>query len=641
MDFFARQEHAKKKTRLLVVYLLVAVVCIVIAMNAIAYIYMVVIKNQSYYLSEWLVQPKSLVVTFSTIFIITMISFIQWRLLREGGSALALHMGATQVLVDTADTDERRLLNVVEEMAIASGIAMPNVYVMERESGINAFVAGINQSDAVLVVTQGALQALTRQELQGVIGHEFSHIFHSDMQINLQLISLLAGILFLSDAGRFLLDTGNNRHYSFHSRHDDTLNPLGLLLPVGVVLFIVGSVGLFFARLIKSSISRQREYLADAAAVQYTRDNQGLASALYKISAFSEGSTLTAQYAEEASHMCFSEPVSMFSGFLSGLLSTHPPVEKRIKAICPGWIPGRAPRISKVIQKQSTSQQPMLIPDSVLGLTGNQKSKHHLTQSVGQPTLQHLHEAQRIIQSIPESLRLPSAADDSKTHAIQLVFALLLSDDNQQIDQGISLIGQHYSLGFAQRMRDLTEQIQEKPRKLRLTIFDLAIPALRSLSHSERKTLFKVLRQLIQLDRKISRFEYVLYWLLKKHLYGQSRYVKASINNLKHVANEVTIVIAMMIEASGNNEKSRRKIFRTTMAQLGLSQMLMPVTEFDADTIHQAVMMLAQLNPIPKQSLLYALEDCVTEDKIVAPEEAELLRAIAELMDCPMPPIIV
>jgi Zn-dependent protease with chaperone function len=141
MDFFARQEHAKKKTRLLVVYLLIAVVCIVIAMNAIAYIYMVVIKNQSYHLTEWLVQPKSLVVTFATIFIISIISFIQWRLLREGGNALALHMGATQVLVDTADTDERRLLNVVEEMAIASGIAMPNVYVMEHEPGINAFVA--------------------------------------------------------------------------------------------------------------------------------------------------------------------------------------------------------------------------------------------------------------------------------------------------------------------------------------------------------------------------------------------------------------------------------------------------------------------------------------------------------------------
>lgn len=194
MDFFARQEHAKKKTRLLVVYLLIAVVCIVIAMNAIAYIYMVAVKNQSYLLSEWLVQPKSLVVTFATIFIISIISFIQWRLLREGGNALALHMGATHVLMGTADTDERRLLNVIEEMAIASGIAMPNVYVMEHESGINAFVAGITQSDAVLVVTQGALQELTRPELQGVIGHEFSHIFHSDMRINLQLISLLAGI---------------------------------------------------------------------------------------------------------------------------------------------------------------------------------------------------------------------------------------------------------------------------------------------------------------------------------------------------------------------------------------------------------------------------------------------------------------
>jgi Zn-dependent protease with chaperone function/uncharacterized tellurite resistance protein B-like protein len=640
MDFFARQEHAKKKTRLLVVYLLFSVVCIVIAMNAIAYLYMVAIKNQSYHLNEWLVQPKSLVVTFATIFIISIISFIQWRLLREGGNALALHMGATQVLVDTADTGERRLLNVVEEMAIASGIAMPNVYVMEHESGINAFVAGITQSDAVLVVTQGALRELTRQELQGVVGHEFSHIFHSDMRINLQLISLLAGILFLSDAGRFLLDSGNNRHCSFHSRHDDNANPLGLLFPVGVVLFIVGSIGLFFARLIKSSISRQREYLADAAAVQYTRDNQGLASALYKISEFSEGSTLTTQYAEEASHMCFSEPVSMFSGFLSGLLSTHPPVEKRIKAICPGWIPGRAPRISKVIRKQPDSQQSMFIPELVLGLTGNPKSKHYLTQNIGQPTSQHLTEAQRIIQGIPEALRLSSATNDTNTHSIQLVFALLISDDLQQIEQALIILERNYGVAFGQRVRELADLIRYQPRKSRLAIFDLAIPALRKLSRQQRKILFDALRQVIHLDSKISRFEYVLYWLLKKHLYGPGKTGKTSINSLKTVPKQVAIIIAMMIDASGNDTQSRRKVFGLIMDSIGLPTMDMPTTGFDTDAIHTSLMTLARLNPIPKKSLLCALEDCITEDKIIEPEEAELLRAIAALMGCPIPPLV-
>ncbi|MEE9411431.1 MAG: M48 family metallopeptidase [Methylococcales bacterium] len=641
MNFFARQEHAKKKTRLLVLYLIVAVLCIVITLNALVYLYMVGIQNHSYSLSEWLVEPKSLLVTGVTIFTITIISFTQWRLLREGGDALALRMGATPVGLDTSDSRERQLLNVVEEMAIASGIAMPTVYVMERERGINAFVAGLNQSDAILVVTHGAIRELTRQELQGVIGHEFSHIFHADMGINLKLISLLAGILFLSEAGRFVLSSTFDSQYSYTSRrHRGNGNPFVFLLPMGIVLFAVGSIGLFFARIIKSSISRQREYLADAAAVQYTRDNQGLASALYKISDFSDGSTLHSPYAEEASHMCFSESVSMFSGFLSGLLSTHPPIDQRIKAICPGWNPGRVPRVNRAGRHQTPTQHSNAVPDSVMALTGNNQTRLHLTQTIGQPTAQHLQEAQRIIQSIPASLRITAATADTKAHSFQLVIALLVADDGQQTNQALENIKPVYGSDFSQSVRELAAQIQQQPRKQRLAIFDLAIPALKGITRPERKTLFEVLRKIIQLDHTVSRFEYTLYWLLKKHLYGQTKQAKLSTNSLKIVPNEVAIVIAMMIEASGENEASRRKAFSFIMTNLGLSQMLMPVTEFDADVIHKAVMVLAQLNPIPKQSLLYALEDCVTEDKIVAPEEAELLRTIAELMDCPIPPLL-
>jgi Zn-dependent protease with chaperone function/uncharacterized tellurite resistance protein B-like protein len=640
MDFFARQEQAKKKTRYLVFYLIIAVLCIVIAINAIMYAYMVIMHNESYRLSQWIVQPKSLTVTIATIFTITAISFIQWRLLREGGDALALRMGATPVLLDTKDSNERQLLNVVEEMSIASGIAMPNLYVMERERGINAFVAGLNQSDAVLVVTNGAMRELTRQELQGVIGHEFSHIFNSDMRINLQLISLLAGILFLSEAGRFVLSSAYDDGYTSDSRNQGSANPFIFLLPMAIVLFVVGSVGLFFARLIKSSISRQREYLADAAAVQYTRNNQGLASALFKISQFSEGSTLHTHHAEEASHMCFSEPVSMFSGFLNGLLSTHPPVEKRIKAICPGWKPGRVPRISTVVRNQTPNQHTNLLPDSIMALVENNQTKRYLTQTIGQATAQHLQEAHRIIEDIPATLRITAKTTDAKAHSIQLIIALLLTDDGQQTSQALASIKRIYGAAFSQSVHKLAVQIQLQPRKQRLAIFDLAIPALKRITRAERKILFEALQQIIQLDQTVSRFEYTLYWLLKKHLYGQTKQAKPSINSLKTVPNEVAIVVAMMIEASGQDETSRRKIFRFIMANIGLSQMLMPVTEFDADIIHKAVLMLAQLNPIPKQALLYALEDCVTEDKVVAPEEAELLRTIAELMDCPIPPLL-
>jgi Zn-dependent protease with chaperone function/uncharacterized tellurite resistance protein B-like protein len=607
-------------------------------MNAIAYAYVVGIQHHSYRLSEWLVQPKSLMVTGITVFIITAISFIQWRLLREGGDALALRMEASLVLMDTLDSAERQLLNVVEEMAIASGLAMPNVYVMERERGINAFVAGLNQSDAVLVVTHGALRELTRQELQGVIGHEFSHIFHSDMGINLNLISLLAGILFLSEAGRFVLSSSFDNDYS-NPGSKGSGSPIIFLLPMGIVFFIVGSVGLFFARLIKSSICRQREYLADAAAVQYTRDNQGLASALYKISTLSDGSTLHSRFAEEASHMCFSESVSMFSGFLNGLLSTHPPINQRIKAICPSWIPGRDPKVSNT-RKQHHSQQQTSLVSPVMAFAATQHNKHHLTQSIGQPTSKHLQEAQRIIEAIPASLRLAATNGDIKAHATQLVFALLLTDDGQLIDQAHAVIEQYYGLAARQQVKVLMEEIQQQPRQLRLAIFDLTVPALKQLTRTERKTLFEVLRHIIQLDSRISRFEYMLYWLLKKHLYGQAKRSKGSISNLKSVPNQVAIIVSMMIDTSSNDTKSRQQRFNMIMSSVGMPKMLIPATQFDANIIHKAVTTLTQLAPIPKKSLICALEDCITEDKRVEPEEAECLRVIAELMECPIPPIV-
>ncbi|HFD13320.1 MAG TPA: peptidase M48 Ste24p [Crenotrichaceae bacterium] len=639
MDFFTRQLHAKRKTRMLVIYLVIAVLCIIGSINALVYCYVHFIQHQTYSLSEWIVQPKSLAIALMTVLTITIISFVQWLILGEGGDALALRMGATLVQLDTSDRRERQLLNVVEEMAIASGIAMPNVYVMSQERGINAFVAGLNQSDAILVVTDGAIRELNRQELQGVIGHEFSHIFNSDMRINLQLISLLAGILFLSEAGRFILSSLNDDNDDSGYRHEGSGSPLVFLLPMGVILFAVGSVGLFFARLIKSSISRQREYLADAAAVQYTRDNQGLASALYKISELSEGSSLHTVYAEEASHMCFSEPVSMFSGSLSRLLSTHPSVEQRIKAICPGWTPGNIPRMIKLSNRQARLHS-ATVPESVMALSEQNQNHHRFTNTIGQPTSRHVQEAQQIIEGIPDRLKIDAKTADAKRHSMQLLFALLLADNNQPVQQALVRISQHYGQAFSQQIAGLTAQVQQQPRKQRLAIFDLAIPALRQMNRTQRKTFFEVLRTIISLDHTVSRFEYTLYWLLKKHMYGSIHRQPQSIHRLKDVQNQVAIVTAMMIEASGKDESSRRKLFKTIMTTLGLPQMLMPIAEFDASIIHQSVMELAQLSPIPKQSLLCALEDCVTEDNKIEPEEAELLRTIAALMDCPLPPIL-
>ena len=621
--------------------MIIAVLSIVAANNALFYVCVHVFQKQSFTLIEWLSQPKSMIVSLGTVVIITVISALQWKLLREGGDALAKQMGATVMLLHTAERNERRLLNIVEEMAIASGVSMPSVYIMKNEPGINAFVAGLDQTDAVLVVTQGAVEQLTRQELQGVIGHEFSHIFNADLRINLQLISLLSGILFLSDAGRFILSHFRDSDYRSGHHGQESANPFVFLLPMAFILFIVGSVGLFFARLIKSSISRQREYLADASAVQYTRDNMGLASALYKINSFKEGSYLNSAYAEEASHMCFSEPVYLFSKHLGGLLSTHPSIDQRIQAICPNW---SYATMQAAIRHQSVSQSQTqgtasYVPDGVLSAVKHTSMKHPMAATIGQPDVSHTIEAKQLIHAIPDSLRM-NLHIDSKVQAQAIVLGLLITDNTQLSQSCFAVIQDQFGTDFRKKVAGLVELISDQPRKFRLVIFELLLPALKTMNRAERKRLFNVLREIIQLDRQVSQFEFSLYWLLKKQLYGIRQHKQPSIHSLKSVDNEVAILVATMIAVSGKSEDYRRKVFKTIMSGLGFSNMLMPVAAFESAVIHTAITELAKLSPIPKQSLLYALEDCITEDGQIDCEEAELYRAIAALLDCPVPPIL-
>ena len=243
--------------------------------------------------------------------------------LAQGGSSVATMLGGRLVAPTTTDPDERKLRNVVEEMAIAAGVPVPQVYLLPEEQGINAFAAGHSTSDAVVAVTAGAVRLLTRDELQGVIGHEFSHILNGDMRLNLRLMGIVFGILCLAVIGRVLLYT--------RSRSSKDKNPLPLL---GLALIVIGWIGVFFGRLIQAAVSRQREFLADASSVQFTRNPAGLAARSRKIGGLSFGSKLEAAHAEEASHMFFGNGMS--ESFFH-LMETHPPLAERIRAIDPSF----------------------------------------------------------------------------------------------------------------------------------------------------------------------------------------------------------------------------------------------------------------------------------------------------------------
>jgi Zn-dependent protease with chaperone function len=208
-------------------------------------------------------------------------------------------------------------------MAIAAGMPVPPVYLI-RENSINAFAAGFGIHDAVIGINQGTIDLLNRQELQGVVAHEFSHILNGDMRINLRIIALLNGILILGIIG------GGLMRGSMFSRSRDR----GALIALGIGLLVIGYGGTFFGQLIKAAVSRQREYLADASAVQFTRSTQGIANALKKIGAHSTGSRIESPQADENSHLFFGAIRSF-----SSMMATHPPLEARIKALDPNWVP--------------------------------------------------------------------------------------------------------------------------------------------------------------------------------------------------------------------------------------------------------------------------------------------------------------
>jgi len=358
MNFFQQQDHARRQTRTLVLLFALAVIAIVIAVNAaLALIWS---WTQTGYVLGIRDYPRGffLTNTLVTLGLIAGGTLIEMFNLRDGGDAVARMAGGRLVPPSSTDLDERRLLNVVEEMALAAGIACPKVYLLDRETAINAFAAGYNQDEAVVAVTQGTLRRLTRDELQGVVAHEFSHILNGDMRLNIRLIGLLFGIQMLNSFGHHLIDFGS-RTGSARDRNDKGGSARLALFATGVALVVIGAIGVFFGRLIKAAVSRQREFLADASAVQFTRNPDGIGNALRKIGGLSRsmelGSRIAHPNAEQLSHLFLGAPKQSLT---SGMFCTHPPIEERLRRIF-----GRAVDLLDAPEMQVAAPQVEMLPD--------------------------------------------------------------------------------------------------------------------------------------------------------------------------------------------------------------------------------------------------------------------------------------
>ena len=610
MDFFDKQERAQSRTKWLIAYFLLAVAGIILALHVV----LALVFGFSLADSELL-----LMVSGGVIVLVAIGSAAKMAELSKGGRAVAAMLGGAPVDMNSADPAEQRLLNVVEEMAIASGVPVPEIYVLE-DSSINAFAAGHGPGDTAIGVTRGCIERLSRDELQGVIAHEFSHILHGDMRLNIRLIGVLNGILLLALIGGFLLRMGACSSRSDSSDARGKLAGFFVFMASGLALYLVGWIGVFFGKLIKAAVSRQREFLADAASVQYTRNPDGLAGALAKIAKFS--SRLESPRAEEASHMFFGNGIG---DSWMALLATHPSIEERIDQISPGFDIAAAKARAPVV--------PLKEPSGTR--VGGRLAEALLP---GQPRVA---EAAALLAGLPD---FSKSACRELHGACALVYSLLLSDDPAMQEQQLSLVQADDAMR-GEILRHFSRRAELNSAQ-RLGLVDISIPTLRHLSREQYAVFRENVKKLVEADGEIQLFEYTLQKILVRHLdlyFSNSTGGGVQFRSLIPLLPEAGVVLSALATMDPGSAEQRDAAFRAGVAELLVKPAAFPLErreEIDLQAFDQALDKLALAAPDVKRTLLTACGAVAMEDGNVNDPQVEFLRAISDTLDCPVPPFV-
>ncbi len=613
MDFFAHQDRARRNTSLLVLLYALAVTGIIASVYLVVRLIFGGMEDADGAVATGLWDAGQFaMVSVAVLALVLTGSLFKTLQLSGGGATVARSLGGRPIAPDTRDADERRLLNVVEEMALAAGIAVPQVYLLDDEPGINAFAAGFTTRDAVIGVTRGCVQQLTRDELQGVIAHEFSHIVNGDMRLNIRLMGILFGILMLAIVGRILLRTaymGGGRSRG----NKKGGNPLPFL---GIALIIIGYIGVFFANLIKSAISRQREYLSDASAVQFTRNPSGIAGALKKIGGLGAGAKVANAHASEASHLFFG-PVGGFN--LGSMLSTHPPLAERIKRLDPAF----NPEIARLMNAPADSRAAAA---GAAGFAGGNAG----TANIGA--------AATTLRNLPETL-LKEAHDPVGARVI--IYALLWSDDRdvQRTQQRAIDSGDPQAVS---RLATIRTSLAALPPASRLPLAELAVPAMRLMPREQYSRFRQTLQALIEADSEIDLFEFALSRMIMRHVetaFSLPDKAPVRYRKLDAVLPACRTVLAGLAAWGTRDKAAMQQAYETGLGALG-----QPASRLDADAvslqgISDALAVLASASPTLKRTVMEACTACVRADGTIATAEAELLRAVADAMDIPMPPL--
>jgi Zn-dependent protease with chaperone function len=578
------------------------------------------------------------VVCVGTLAVIGLASLYKWSEFSGGGSAVAESVGGRRVDPHTADPKEHQLLNVVEEMAIASGLPVPAVYIMDDEPAINSFAAGLTSNDAVVTLTKGALDKLSRDELQGVVAHEFSHILNGDMRMNVRVSAIIFGILVIGLAGRATL--WGMRYGRFGSSREKGGGGAIVVLAIGLALLVVGYVGYFFGRLIQASLSRQREFLADASAVQFTRNPGGVTGALKKIGGYAIGSTLETHKAAEISHFFFAQ------GFVSnfgGLWATHPPLPVRIRAIEPAF-DGKffEPKEVVDVAKEPWSKVPhMPAPAPAPSPQAAAAFGMAMTMAAGTLSAEGGAAAQALLAEIPASIR---AAARSPHDAQILVFGLLLDDDPAVREKQLASVAASEGSEVLRSLQQMDPALRQLKPAHKLPVLQLALPSLKALEPTALGTFAGTLDDLVQADGRVTTFEFALQRLVLRAL-AINRAPSAPVTQIysfQAVTTEISVVLSAMAHASSADAVEAARAFAEGAAQLKLVDgMISLLSEADSGLVQldAALDKLAGASGPIKQRVLMAAAHVVSADGVLLTQEAELLRAVAASLDVPVPPM--
>ncbi|MEM1188891.1 MAG: M48 family metallopeptidase [Pseudomonadota bacterium] len=634
MDFFAEQDRARRNLRRLIVLFTLAVLLLIVLVNAILSAFLWFGGDYNVYaggsgLEGYLRQfswDQFLGVGAAVAATVGLVSLVRWIQLSSGGKYVAEAMGGRRVLPQTDDRFEKRGLNIVQEMALAANMPVPDLYVLPAERGINAFAAGITTADAVVAVTRGTLLQLSRAELQGVIGHEFSHILNGDMRLGIRLAALVKGITFIGDVGHFLLRAGAYG-VGLGRRRDERNAALPI---VGLALLIVGWLGALAAGFIKAAISRQKEYLADASAVQFTRDNSGIANALKVIGGFVPGSLVHAARAGELGHLFFGEVRhSLWDGF-----ATHPPLERRIRRLEPSWD-------GEFISRREVREVP-LTPANVEAGVGRAAlvaaaAAAALDNTAEKPldTVADGEFENPVDEDLPPTLR---AAIREPLGAMAAALGLLISRNPQQRDAALAAVREHGARGEADAVVELLPALAELTPGQRFPLIARAMPALRAMSTPQYRQFKSTLLAVVRADRQTDLFEWCLFQLLRHYLDPEYLSVKASRPRYSHVGRvrgPLRVVLSVLAhQGDGDSERA----FGLAVDELKLAQLsLLPLAECSVAEFSRAVTILADCFPLIKPRILKAMALAAGEDGQISAVERELVVAVAAVMDCPVP----